>query len=375
MRATYVCPVNGLADLAGPDPRALARGCQGSASISINTFVIPILEESLILPVKPRIEFLDRLIQALETAHDNNTGVVLKPLAGPVLDLDWKTRDLVRPPNWSGKKQVFMEGKVRLLSPMDWWSDPSLVKRRITSLRELVSAVAGHPAIQGWLLLDRELDWSRPDEQAAEFVFRSLMAEIREHNESAPIALGISWEEIRRPELVSALALVADSLSIDIHGFQGNGREKSGGLALELLGGAFIATLAKWIWPRPVETIVGRALGREEINDQVLEAAQALARVLEARPKTGTLSWFNLVDPSPEKALEPPWNLSPGLSRSGLLNHRAEPKEKLIPLLDALKTSGLSEWEPGFLDISQDEYVDQPKMHLSRLWDHFLESL
>ena len=367
MRATYVCPVNGLANLGPPDPRALSRASQGAIAFGINCLTIPILEESLAFPVKPRMEFLDGLIQALDTVQENKVKVVLKPLAGFVLDLNWRTKDLVRTPSWAGKKQVFVEGKVRLLSPLEWWVDPPLIQRRIGALRELVSAVAGHPALAGWLLLDRELDWTRPESQAADFVFRSLVAEIRDRDEGGMIGLGLGWEELKDPDLISVLASGADLLVLD-----GQGGE---GAAEEMYRAAFFATLARWIWEKPVEAVMGRALSGQGIGEKDLEAAGVLPGWLGAGEKPGGVSWFNLADPGPEKTQEPPWSIHPDHARCGLLNSAAEPKESLVALMEAFGTAQAARPDLGFLDISPDEYIRLPEMHLQRLWDHFRESV
>ena len=375
--AKYYCPVRGLVDLSAPDPEALGRACGTASSLGLDSILIPVLEEALESPPRQRIGFLDQFIQALDAAGEGGLGVILNPLAQRVLDLEWTAKDMVRPPSWAGKKQVFVQGKVRFLQPLNWWADPSLISRRIRTLRELVNAVAGHPAISGWSLLDRALDWVRPEPGAAELVLRTFVSEIRTRDEQTMISLDLGWQELTRSDLVSTLGPEVDLLRLDAPrealAFGKDAEPAPLGLAGEMLLAAYLTAMAKWLWNRPVEPLLGRLLDRAELEDQTFEAARILAGQAGSGGLSGGVCWFSLVDPSPEKAVEPPWALSPGLHRTGLLDWGYEPRSQAEPLIKTLDSGSGSAGTNDFIDLSPDEYRNDPETHLTRLWNHFRE--
>ena len=371
--AKYICPVRGLVDLSAPDPEALGRAARIASSLGLTSLLVPVLEESLTRSPRQSMEFLDRFILALDAAGEGGVGVILNPLAQLVLDLDWTAKEMVRPPSWEGRKQVFVQGKVRYLQPLDWWTDPALISRRIRTLREFVSATAGHPAIAGWSVLDRALDWVRPEPGAAELVLRSFVAEIRTRDEQTGISLDLGWPELARPDLVAALCPEVDLLRVDTLGFEKEARQAPQGLSGEMLAAAFLRTMTLWLWEKPAEPVVGRLFGEVVPDDETFEAARVLAGQTGPLDGPAGLCWFNLIDPSPERALEPPWVLFPRHHRTGLLDRGGEPKEAAEPLVKALNSGAGSLIKDDFIDLSRDEYRNDPATHLSRLWDHFRE--
>jgi hypothetical protein len=54
-----------------------------------------------------------------------------------------------------------------------------------------------------------------------------------------------------------------------------------------------------------------------------------------------------------------------------LTDERLEPKEEIESLLYEIGTTAPRNDIYDFIDISKQEYLDNPHTHLSRLWDHF----
>ena len=196
--ANYVCPINGLGHLDTPEPRRLRLASAVARQIGMERLILPVLEESLLRTSRTKVRFLDHLIDTLEIAAESGIHVWIIFPAQRLLSMDWVPPYLVKGSVDLRADQVFVEGKVRRLRPYPWWRDPSILQKRIALFREVVSAVAGHPALSGWLIMDRAFEWARPDGNAADLIVRSTVAEIREKDEAQTILMSIGWGLARR---------------------------------------------------------------------------------------------------------------------------------------------------------------------------------
>jgi len=357
-----------------PEPDRLGRTAGVAASLGIGSLVLPLLEESLTGPGRSVAAYLDGLIRALDRAADRRMGIIIKPLAGRVLGLDWTVRDLVRPKSWAQGVPVFVEGRVRSLRPIDWWAEPALIQRRLRSLKEAVAALSGHPAIRGWLLLDRAWEQVRPSVAQADLVVKSFLAEVRERDEAARVELGLGWQELLAPELMGALAGQVDGLVLAGPEESRTGDWSVPGLARELELAAFLGALGRWLWEAEVKVQAGWQGAGEQGLEEVALAATRLAAQEAGGRALGGLSLVSLADPEPSRAHEPPWSLRTGLASLAALDRELEPKEWLEPLLAALRSREPRKGSDDFIDLAPDEYRADPRLHLKRLWSHFQEA-
>jgi len=63
-----------------------------------------------------------------------------------------------------------------------------------------------------------------------------------------------------------------------------------------------------------------------------------------------------------------------GLEGIALLDHGMEPKKGVETWLERIEALEPRDDLYDFIDISKEEYLDDPPAHLTRLWDHFRES-
>lgn len=368
--ATYICPVRGLAGLEPPEPIRLGQAARVAKGLGLKRLMLPVLEESLLGTSRTKIGFLDRLIQSLDQVAEAGLTTWLIAPAQRVLSLNWVPPHLVRAVRDPEADQVFVEGRVRNLRPFDWWVNTALIQKRIKIFHELVAAVSGHSALTGWLILDRALEWARPELQAADLVLKSFIAEIRERDESGSIYTGLGWSELLEPEMAQILTGQVDGVRISGCEKQPPGLDKGADLAGELAMAAYLGTLARWLFGRPIEVEIGWAMV-DKVGDteEVMEGFKRLA----GQGLAGA-TWLSLIDPEPTLYSQPPWILSPGLERIGLLDQGQEPKEQVETWIKEIRSGKPRDGINDFLDISKREYLDDPHTHLPRLWDHFRES-
>jgi hypothetical protein len=370
LSAVYICPLRGLAGLQPPEPHRLRQAASAAGALGVNRLLVPVLEESLLGPVKDRTGYLDGLIKSLDRVTEAGSTAWLIAPAQRLLGLDWAAPFLVGASEVPGADPVFTAGRVRRLKPYPWWIDPALMQKRIKIFREIAAAVCGHPALSGWLLFDRVLNRPRPDLQAADLFLRSLTAEIRERDEAGSIYLSLDWRELLMPDMVRFLAPQVDGLRFS--GLEKPPRDwrEPEDLDADQLLAAYFSKMARWLFERPAEVEIGWDHMQGGADPECIRETQER---LAGRTADG-LGWLSLVDPEPGLFSQPPWHLHPGSEHAGLLDAGLEPKRTLEAWLDDRRTAEPSKKACDFIDLSPEAYLSAPQIHLPRLWDHFLES-
>lgn len=368
--ATYICPARGLASLEPPDPDTLSRAASVARELGLQKVFLPILEEPLMGERREKIRFLDGVIAALDRLDDARLPARLIFPAQRILGLDWAPPYLVRPGPGPGGRKVFTARRLRTLRPYDWWGDGLIVEKRIRVFRELLGAVAGHPGMGGWLIMDRALEWVKPPSDVADLLMRSYQAEIRERDELGDVCLGLDWQSLLdREGTVMRLAAQVDRIRIA-------GLEKPPpwvgtpmGLSEELRVMAYLGGLCQWLLERPVLVELGWGLlAAADDPEEVVEAG----RYVTGQGLAG-VSWMSLADPRPLLGAEPPWAQRPGLDQAGLLDWGLEPKGETRTWNELIFKQKAGRGALDFIDVSREEYLEDPQTHLRRLWDHFRE--
>jgi len=367
--AKYICPVRGLATLEAPEPLQLGQAARVVENLGLKRLIVPVLEESLTGATKATITYLDGLLLALDQVGEAGLTTWFIAPARQVLGLDWVPPYLVKGGQDPEAGLVFLEGRLRNVSPYNWWEDISVLQKRIKVFRELVNAVSGHPALTGWVIMDRSLEWARPEPEVAELMLNSYKAEIREKDESGTICLGLDWSELLDPEMARSLAKQVDGLLMSGLGKPPFKLNRSKGLVGELLRAAYLGNLTQWLFGRPTEVEVGWGMtGKMGDPEEIMETFKRLAH-----QGLAGVNWLSLIDPKPDLCSHPPWILRTNLERTGLLDQRVEPKENVEDWINEVHSIKPDEAINDFIDITVEEYLADPQIHFHRLWDHFLE--
>jgi hypothetical protein len=367
--ATYICPIRGLAGLAPPDPDTLWRAASAARELGLQRLYLPVLEEPLIGARRQKIQFVDGLIAALDRLDDARLLACLIVPAQRILGIDWVSPYLVRP--GPGPRTVFTAGKVRKAWPYDWWRDPSIIEKRVRVLRELVDAVAGHPGIGGWLIMDRALEWVEPAPEAADLVLKSYLAEIRARDEVADVCIGLGWKSLL-DSIRTARGLMAQVDRIRIAGLESPPPWISNPMDLsdEMRVMDYLGGFCQWLFERPVSVELGWGLlAPPDDPEKVVEAGRYIAG-----QNIAGVNWLSLTDPRAPLRTDPPWGQRPGLERVGLLDWGMELKDSIRTWFEQIFKEERVRSTVDFIDVSREVYFEDPEIHLARLWDHFRES-
>jgi len=349
----------------------LGRAAKAARSLRLDRLTLPVLEEALAISRKATVHYLDGLIRALDQIENTGLTILLIAPAQRILGLNWMPPYLVSALHAPKADPVFVDGRLRNLRSFNWWEDPFIIQKRIRAFHELVDAISGHPALTGWLILDRSLEWSRPGLEQADLVLKAFIAEIREHDETGSIYLGLGWPELLDPKMAQVLALQVDRVYTSGVERKPPDITTRAGLAGELELASYFGTMAGWIFRKPTEIEIGWGmLDTIGNNEETIEGFKRLG----GQGVAGA-NWISLTDPEPALYSHPPWVLRPGLERVGLINHSLEPKEYVGIWLKEISSGKPKDGIYDFIDISKQEYLDDPHTHLPRLWDHFRESI
>jgi hypothetical protein len=361
LSAKYICPVRGLAELDPPQPQALGQAARVAETLGLDQLVIPVLEESLTGTVKERIRFLDGLVAGLDRVAESKVSVSLMLPAQEVLGLCWAIPDILQAVGHTDSFPVYVQGKVRTLSPFHWWPDPLLIQKRVRTFREVVSALSHHPALAEWVLFDRALDWTSPDPEGAEFVLRSLLGEIREKGGNEKTRLSLSWSQLANPSPAKPLIGLVDGVLLSGY------RKPVAPNSHDVTVATYLGVMAGWIFDQNMEIEIGwEAMEKDFDPDDLLQQSQRLAEQgLEG------VNWVSLCDPQPGVQAAPPWTMKPGLSQVGLLDSSLDPKPWVEEWIGQLLRTKPRRGREDFIDLSLEEYLIDPPMHLTRLWNHF----
>ena len=133
---------------------------------------------------------------------------------------------------------------------------------------------------------------------------------------------------------------------------------------------AYLGILSRWLFQKPAGVEIGWGISREKLRpEEIAETARIL-------PEQGLAEacWLSLVDPEPRLHVFPPWSIHPVLERVGLLDRGFEPKPWVEPWIKQIRNAHNNDHASDFIDISIEEYLEDPGTHFMRLWDHFLEA-
>jgi hypothetical protein len=361
LSAKYICPVRGLADLDPPQPQALGQASRVAETLGLDRLLVPVLEESLTGTMRERIRFLDGLVAGLDRVAESKISVSLMVPAQEVLGLCWAIPDILKGRGHADCFPVYVRGKVRDLSPFHWWSDPLLIQKRVRTFREVVGALSHHPALAEWVVFDRTLDWTIPDPQEAEFMLKSLLGEIKEKGTNEKTCLSLGWSQLTNPAPAKPLIGLVDRVLL------GGSRWPVVSDSHDVTLAAYLGVMAGWIFHRNMEVEAGWEVREKGFDpESLLQKSERLAEQgLEG------VNWVSLCDPQPAVQAAPPWGEKSGLSQVGLLNSSLEPKPWVEEWIGQLRRTQPKQGREDFIDLSLEEYLIDPPMHLTRLWNHF----
>jgi len=332
---------------------------------------------------------LDRLVQLLEVAHGKNLKVVVSLFAGQICGLTWLPPWMLLASADRNQSPIFSSGKIRFNRIRNPYLETEIIERQIYFLKELGSAVSGHPALFSWDLGNEPSLWSAsPDNLAAELWLQAMTETLKEKDDRLPLTLSFHVSDLgRREGLTPSMASkYLDYLSI-------NGRPQRVPWTEDTFSPvfpSFLAAMVGWLGKGPVmiqefglatETSLPSPPGFEtgskgeqrlvSEEDAALFAEDALLRLRRSHLMGGF--WKSYGDYHPSIWEWPPLDKRTIERFSGLVRHDGTPKVAASVFKSMVTDSESAEISAEWLDLTHEEYYQDPDQHLKRLYGSFRE--
>ena len=332
---------------------------------------------------------LDRLVQFLEVAEEKNLKAVATLFAGQVCGLNWLPPWMLLASADPNKSPVFSSGKVRFNRIRNPYAEADILEKQIYFLGELTNAVSGHPALFSWDLGNQTSLWSvSPDNFAADLWLQAMTETLKEKDDRLPITLSFHPRDLGRsvgltPRLA---AKYLDYLSI-------NGQPQRVPWAEDPFSPAlpsFLGSVVRWLGKGPAmiqefglatESILPVARGSDSGSkgDQLLVSEEEAALFTEdallhlRRSHLLGAFWKSSGDYHPTIWERPPLDKSKPERFSGLVRYDGTPKVSASVFKSTPAGSELEEISSEWLDLSREEFYQDPDQHLRRLFGRFRE--
>ncbi|MBW1982032.1 MAG: hypothetical protein JRJ12_12510 [Deltaproteobacteria bacterium] len=359
-----------------------------AASLNLSLLRIYLLwEDFQPAPRKVSTLMLDRLVKAAELAADHQLKLTVSLFTGYCSGMVWLPPWMLLASQAEDNLPVFSADKIRHNRPRNPYEEPELIESQIYFIKELTTAIAGHPALLFWDLGNQPGIWSRaPDESAARIWLQALTETLRERAKSVAITLSISLKDLEENPTVDVLAPASHLDFLAVAGLSSSSPWSGGGPDSALA--PFIGAITAWLTAKPVlindfgvstkpasgnETSLdsdGKGSGIFAVDE---EASQFVAEVLSLAAKIGLAGalWHSWSDYHPSVWDWPPLNLNAAERFSGLVRHDGTSKPAAISVQNASREATSGEICRDWLDITAEEFCRDPKNHLSRLHRRF----
>jgi hypothetical protein len=341
-------------------------------------------------PRQCSVPMLNHLVKLMELAGDRGLKVMPTLFTGYAAGLTWLPPWMLLASTAGDAQEVFSLGKVRSLKPKNPYEDPEVIEAQLYFLRELLNALSGHPALFAWDLGNEPSRWAEPpDETVVSIWFQALTETLRERTGSVPITLGLGAQDLEAKPRLSLLlpSRYLDYVSLHVYPYRlpwAEGPADPGPLP-------FLGSVAQWLAKKPVllqefGVPTAPAVRKEKLTEELpshpsLVDEEAAARFAERslnllrRFRMMGCFWGSYGDYHPAVWARPPLARNVPERFAGLIRYDRSLKAIASPFKfpTAPAGSGDSEVSADWLDITEEDYLQDPVTHLRRLYRRFKE--
>lgn len=332
---------------------------------------------------------LDRLVELLEMADGKNIKVVVTLFAGHLCGMNWLPPWMLLASSDLNQSPIFSMGKVRFNRVKNQYAEAEIMEGQIYFLEEVANAVSGHPALFSWDLGNEPSRWSVSfDNFAVELWLQAMTETLKEKDDSLPLTLSFHFGDLGRSEglTLGLAAKYLDYLSI-------SGQPQDVPWAEDPLSPtlpSFLGSVVRWlgkgpviikefglatesILPEPGNSDPAREVDRLLVNEE--DAALVTENTLLYLRRSHLMGafWKSYGDYHPTIWKWPPLDKLKTERFSGLVRYDRTPKVAASVFKCGSAALGFEEISSEWLDLTHEEYYQDPNQHLKRLYGRFRE--
>ncbi len=340
-------------------------------------------------PRKVSPKMLDRLVDFLDMGADRNLTVMPTLFTGHASGLNWLPPWMLLTAMGEGNSPVFSKGRMRRNKIKNPYSDIEIIEAQIYFLREVMSAVSGHPALVAWNLGNQPSLWTvPPDETSADLWLQAMAETLKEKDDAVPVTLGLHVGDLMEKSAFLPKVAAKHLDYIAVHTQRYGVSWVEGPLDATLL--PFLGCMTAWLGKKPVliqefglATVPTLEDGdRGDFRDTETlflvnedEAAQFSERAISYLQRFSLIGgfWKSFGDYHPSIWNRPPLDRNLPERYFGLLRHDGSPKPAAAVFKSADTELGEAEPSIDWLDMSEEDYYKNPTTNLSRLYGRFRE--
>lgn len=330
------------------------------------------------LPKKVSTKTLDELVRVLEIAHPRGLLILPTLFTGHMSGINYLPPWMLELKESEARFPVFSEGKKKRNPTQNFYSDRDLMEAQKYLIREVSSALQGHPSLWAWDLGNEPSNLIIPNHRQESLIWlEEMVSELKKKDETVPVTLGLHQEDLEEDRKMGPKEVATFCDFISIHTYPIYAEWADGPLDVDLP--IFLGLLTRWLGSKEVlieevgipssqESQEGRIFSEEE----AYEYYEGLLKKIKNPSFLGSLFWCY------GDYARPLWDQTPfdeniherffGLFRADYSQKSFTSLLKDLPLkIDPTPTS--LDW----IDIEPQEYYQDPHHHLLRLYRRFKE--
>lgn len=352
---------------------------------------------------QPRPDAIDapllvRLVKTLDAAGHAGLEVIPTLFTGHMSGANLLPAWATNMTRGNGRFRTLTGGRVTAATPLNWYTDPTIVAAQARLASACATSVAGHPALRAWDLGNENSNCTVPgSKERALSWLRTITDSIRERDPKTPITIGIHMEDLEEDRNLGPAEAARACDFLTMHGYPGYASFAQGPTDERLL--PFLAQLTRFLGggmdvlfsefgvptlPPPSQGSAAPQSSPKEGPALVSEedAAGYVHRGLRALQDcgaSGAMIWC-YSDYLPALFSQAPFDRAPHERTFGM--YRADGSAK--PVVD--ETRAFSRPKPAvsatarvaessFIDLTVEDYYDSPRRHLARLFRRYCNVL
>ncbi len=330
------------------------------------------------IPRKVSNKTIDHLVLVLEKANKNRLKILPTLFTGHMSGVNFLPPWMLDFGEGDGRFPIFSEGRRRKNRIQNFYKNRELREAQKFFIREISNALKGHPALWAWDLGNEPSNLMLPDSKEEFLIWlEEMVSELRYVDESVPVTLGLHQEDLEEdrkmgPEEVGRFCNFLSIHAYSIYASWADHKKDEDVIP-------FLGLLTQWLGSKGVLIEeVGIPSSKIQSDENVISEEEAyeyyerLLKRLHPYPFLGILFWcYGDYKGSLWENL--PFCENKHERYFGFFREDRSPKP-FIPLLKEFKEERKIK-DPSFewIDISKEEYFNDPRLHLKRLYRRFKE--